>query len=522
MPQYEPHLIAQFKTGRYISHEPWLAPADAFPTLVNARVNKGVLEKRLGITLLGTTGQSNPIMGLFQYRHKGVPRCIFFDTKRAYKLDFSDNTVTDLIGSDTFTGSDKDFFRFAAYGNTMYVCNGQSADGVYKYDANSNAFTKLPITEDLGCTQFGAKMIFQFPAKNRILLVGTIEDGEYCPTRIRYSDVDTDTFSPLSYIDGRFDDIPICGSVLGKEILIFCQSSVWRIRYTGDTDNPFTWEPVSGSQGHGSITPFVCEGTQNGLVTINDRHITFCNGYEVAELDVPHIRDVRAEMDTANIVRAYGCAPTADRNIYIAYPPDGSTYNTRILDYNGIEQNWAVYSSALVFHCLGTFSGQITTRFTRIDTELGGDTLADIAASGMDPIRDRETFTLFGDRAGNIYQLNSGTSDNTAAIEMDIRTARLNPYAAAGHKVRLGWVDLLVDNDSTASATVYFYKDSGTTAYKTLTLSCDGDNDKHWVRLNVGGEVGNFHEMKIYNIATANRPRIHAIEFWAAPAGRLT
>ena len=50
MSNYQPFLISGFQTAKFIGLEPWLSPVDAFETLENMSVNKGVLEKRLGFS----------------------------------------------------------------------------------------------------------------------------------------------------------------------------------------------------------------------------------------------------------------------------------------------------------------------------------------------------------------------------------------------------------------------------------------------------------------------------------------
>lgn len=50
---YQPFLVADFQTGLFDAREPWLAPADAFPTLTNGQVFRGKLTKRSGYVEYG-------------------------------------------------------------------------------------------------------------------------------------------------------------------------------------------------------------------------------------------------------------------------------------------------------------------------------------------------------------------------------------------------------------------------------------------------------------------------------------
>lgn len=48
MADYEEFLVADLQTAKYIGKDRWLSPSDAFPTLLNAEVEQGVLKRRRG------------------------------------------------------------------------------------------------------------------------------------------------------------------------------------------------------------------------------------------------------------------------------------------------------------------------------------------------------------------------------------------------------------------------------------------------------------------------------------------
>jgi hypothetical protein len=140
---YEPFLIAPLQTGKSIGMAPWLSPIDAFPTLQNARVNKGVLEKRLGYQLFatmlhGSTPQtSTAIMGIHLYLKSGLPQLLIFDVDRVNRYNPVDSTMTDITGgSDIFTGGNDDFFHFANWLGVGYMTN--NVDQIYQYSGSGN------------------------------------------------------------------------------------------------------------------------------------------------------------------------------------------------------------------------------------------------------------------------------------------------------------------------------------------------------------------------------------------------
>jgi hypothetical protein len=189
----------------------------------------------------------------------------------------------------------------------------------------------------------------------------------------------------------------------------------------------------------------------------------------------------------------------------MTYPDTDDTYPTHILEYNIAENNWAIHDLAM--HCIAGLSGEVPYDDYSLRAGMIGR-----AASG---------YTYGGDRNGNLFRLDYGTSDNSANIAMEVRSAALNPFHEQGYKAYLGWIDVYVDNDANASFTMHLYKDDSTTAYKSIAVSCDGSGDRFWQKVNVGGEIGNFHRIRIANDGTNNRPRIHAICPWFKQGGKM-
>jgi len=75
---YTSFPILDMKTGKYLRRDPWLSPQDAFETLSDCRIKRGVLEKRRGYALFGQilaintitlnpTLSTNPVTGIFNH-----------------------------------------------------------------------------------------------------------------------------------------------------------------------------------------------------------------------------------------------------------------------------------------------------------------------------------------------------------------------------------------------------------------------------------------------------------------------
>ena len=149
---YEPFLIAGFKTGKSIGVDPWLSPSDAFELLENMHVTKEVLEKRNGFSPYatmkhGATPQTaTTITGIFPFLKKGFPKLIVCDTLRANLYYAFDGTMTDIAGSDIFSGSDSDFFHFANWRELLYMTNNKNQ--LYKFDGSNLTEFNIPIDTD--------------------------------------------------------------------------------------------------------------------------------------------------------------------------------------------------------------------------------------------------------------------------------------------------------------------------------------------------------------------------------------
>jgi hypothetical protein len=89
MSDYQPFFISEFKSGLYNYTQPYLRAPDAFQPLVNAYVNRGVLQKRAGSTLFGNRLEDQkPVMGIMVYENQetGVNDLVVASTQYLYKF----------------------------------------------------------------------------------------------------------------------------------------------------------------------------------------------------------------------------------------------------------------------------------------------------------------------------------------------------------------------------------------------------------------------------------------------------
>lgn len=113
--------------------EPWQSPQDAFPVLINARVNKGVLEKRGGYQLFATMRHgaveqsATTIMGIKTYMNNAMPQLIIFDTTNVNRYNVATGDMVDLRPVSGALGIDDTFYQASNGTSGFEALNGDAA-----------------------------------------------------------------------------------------------------------------------------------------------------------------------------------------------------------------------------------------------------------------------------------------------------------------------------------------------------------------------------------------------------------
>ena len=104
---YKAYPILNFETGKYTNRQPWISPNDAFETLNNAHIKRGILEKRDGYSEFGQIVHTNtstsvdtlstsPVMGIFNHYNLSTGTLLACDQDRLNKYDTTTDAFVDL------------------------------------------------------------------------------------------------------------------------------------------------------------------------------------------------------------------------------------------------------------------------------------------------------------------------------------------------------------------------------------------------------------------------------------------
>lgn len=184
---YTPFLISDMRTGKLLDREPWLYPQDAFETLNNCHLKRGVLEKRRGYSLFGQmvkvdtttkapTLQTNPVTGILNHQDQATENLLVADKQRINKyltgasLNISITAFADAGGGEvTVTAAAHGFVTddiVTISGTTSY--NGTF--NITKVDANNFKITDTWVADD--ATGSASQERFLDLTRNKIRYIG--------------------------------------------------------------------------------------------------------------------------------------------------------------------------------------------------------------------------------------------------------------------------------------------------------------------------------------------------------------
>lgn len=332
---------------------------------------------------------------------------IFFDTKYAYVFIAG---FDEFIPGTTWNGTDSDFFWTTNY----WI--GDSNLKIF-WETNFNKITgggdPIRYTNGIAWEDFappidaGGNLLNQclaiLPFRSRLMVFNTWEGTTLAGSvqmrqRIRWAQIgnpfyrnDT-TINTINFnVDAWRDDIPGKGGFLDipttedivsvgfvrDNLVIYCESSTWQLRYTGRSIAPFQIEKVNTELGAEST--FSAVQFDTSLVGIGDKGVVECDSYKSDRIDIK-IPDLVFRFNNLNdgIKRVYGIRDFQMRLAYWTYvdaisntQPDIIFPNRRLV-YNYENDSWAIFKDS--FTCFGTFQDQSSLRWIDFPGPLPDDT----------------------------------------------------------------------------------------------------------------------------------------------------
>lgn len=402
-----------------------------------------------------------PVMGIYNYfTTGGSSYLIIFDKDYLYQYDSTNDVWVGKAGYTTltpdFTGDDSQFFWCETWKDLLFIANNKDAIQYW----NGSSLTEPTYTFN-GDTLDTCLIIIVH--KNRLIFLNTEETGTRFPQRARCSNVGSySSTSDDIYVDADTVDWITGVSFVRGELMVFFERSVWWLRYTGDADNPFTWERIAETEG--------CYATYS-VINFEDEAIALgptswigSDGIRVYDI-TDKIPDLILSMNQNKLDYAYGFLAEEMRQYLCSYPSQGEDYPDKMLCMNYLDNCFSIYNLAM--HVAGYWTQGSDWTFDDIT----------VTMDEMDWSFDDKTLvagyptTLIGDRNGYVHTLFRSNKDDGSTITSRLKTKRLVPYSDS--KAKLGYVDFIGDAGSGMEFTAKLYKDYSDIAFLTQTVSME-------------------------------------------------
>ena len=545
---FQPYLISEFKTGIYTYLQPWIRPNDAFEPLINAFINRGVINKRAGYTQFGNQlADMNPVMGIMRYINEstGANTLLVGTTVNLYIYNPGPNTFTPLTLPASFTGNITNFFNYtnwqAVAGGSSIIYMTNNKDPVTLYDGTT--VTQPPLYVDSAHTTTITRCLDLKVYKQRLLYIRpTLSNSAIPENQTIYWSASTNPTNVVTDVAGNggllaapTGDIILSAEFLRDILLVFFTNSTWIFRFTGNDSNPFRWDKVNDSKS--TNAPYGSLAYDQRCTSVGSTGFIACDGVNVQRYDIPIIDYyetyfseqfysqtfsqrydnlnqgwmlyVSNDRDTTNFPLIGGVAPGSDS----------------ALIYNFVENSFATYTFSIPLTCLGIFYNQT------------GETWASLTQTWESARVSWNSYSsqigapilLSGDVNGNVWFMDNedAETDNGLPIVPDIVTTRWNPIMQLGQKVQFGFIDIYylissTDPSNPISVTLNFYVDNSEdiAASRILTLDGPATSEFAFKRIYIN-LIGEFVKMEIDPNVNAFMQFIGFI-LWAKPAGRLT
>lgn len=435
---------------------------------------------------------ANAVMGIeSHFPAAGGENLLAMDRFRYWKYDSTEMRfkAPAAVVQNLWSGSDADFMFSDMADDKLLVANG--VDPVYYY--NGTAFAEVhtdfdnptgtPANPETGGAAGGgysrnvdsAQMVFFH--KNRIILLHTLEGSIRYGQRARWSEVDPSLaqsyladgsdyiWRAADYKDAPTVDQIVSASLLGDDLVVFFERSVWRLTWTNDFRTPFEWEqiaPTDGSFAKMSTVDFTDE-----LLSLGPTSMVATDGNEVYSID-DAMPDRVLDMNPEKLLYSFSIVAEDKRLVLWTFADAAEDYPNKMLTHQYETKSWAEWSLAM--HCLGYYEfaegltwDDVTDKYGAIEHPFDMRT----SKAGFPAV-------LGGDRICKVWRLFDGLEDDGTPYTMRMSGQRLNPYkdqgGAGAANARLGQLDIIATAATDVVLTVRLYENFENSAYQTYTM----------------------------------------------------
>ncbi len=279
------------------------------------------------------------------------------------------------------------FTAYTSGGTAEYLTGSASGDGIRWYDGTGWVNFSPPLDSPATTYLRGAKFILPF--RSRLLCFDTFEGASTGTAiqyrqRIRWSQIGTPYYTtPVPNnqtndinawrddIDGRGDflDIPTSETITGVAflkdlVIITCERSTWRLRYSGNFTVPFIIEKINSELG--SESGFSLIQFDEGILAIGDKRIVSIDTSNVTPIDSAIPREVY-EIKNENVSRfIQGIRDFPNQLVYWTYPTQGKNFSNKSLVYNYENNTFSKFTQSI--NCFGNYTANTSLAWQDIDT----------------------------------------------------------------------------------------------------------------------------------------------------------
>jgi len=332
-----------------------------------------------------------PCMGARQRQLNGINAedLIMFDTK--YSYSYSDG-FEEFVPGTVWTGDDSNFFWTTNWwvdkdNNKIFWAtnfSGPTGDPIRFTNGDPTTNWEDFAPEINASADKLHQCLAMLPFRGRMVVFNTWEGQTLANSvqmrqRIRWSAIGNPFtqaystwitgFNDKAWKDdirgqGGFLDIPTSENIVSvgfvrDNLVIYCESSTWQLRYTGLSIAPFQIEKVNTELGAEST--FSAVQFDTSLVGIGDKGIVECDSFKSERIDIK-IPDLVFQFSNTgnNVIRVHGLRDYFNRLAYWTYPynPSSEKFPDRRLVYNYENDSWAIFTDS--YTCLGPYQAVIT------------------------------------------------------------------------------------------------------------------------------------------------------------------